>query len=159
MIPPLQAIIGYGTKATIYCPSTLQLFNTHSCSLLLLLPGNSTCPLVAPSSYSQLPLLLPLSMSLETPLLLLSFYLESEASGKQALSPTLSITFNHPHVYSALRLFHCSPASPSPSLCPAQLPLHAYYGSAFNHSIACQSPFNFYLSLSNCFLPHHLASV
>lgn len=28
MILPLQAIIGYGTKATIYSPSTLQLFNT-----------------------------------------------------------------------------------------------------------------------------------
>lgn len=92
-------------------------------------------------------------------LLLFSFYLESKASGKQALSPPLHITFNHPHVYSALRPFHCPPTSLSPSLCPAQLPLHAYCGSAFNHSITCQRPFSFYLSLSNCCLPHHVASV
>lgn len=44
---------------------SLQLFNTLSCSLLLVLPENSACPLFAPSPYSPLPLLLPLSISLE----------------------------------------------------------------------------------------------
>lgn len=100
MIRPLQAIIGYGTKATIYCPSTLQLFNTPSCSVLLLLAENSTCPLFTPSFYSPLPWE---HVPGEDHCSLLSFYL---ASGKQAPCPPLSITFNHPHVHSALRPFH-----------------------------------------------------
>lgn len=40
------------------------------------------------------------------PLLLLSFYLESKASGKQALSLPLFITFNRPDIYSTLCPFH-----------------------------------------------------
>lgn len=40
---------------------SLQLFNTPSCTLQLVLPENSTCPLFAPSSYFPL----PPSMSLE----------------------------------------------------------------------------------------------
>lgn len=98
----------------------LQLLNTLSGSLLLVLPDHSTCPLVAPF------FLFPTSSSAscehfpgEHRCLLLPLYLRSGASGKQAPSPPPPITFNHPHVYSALR------PPPPPFLhppCPTLLP-------------------------------------
>lgn len=51
-------------------------------------------------------LVLPASVPGEDPLLLLSFYLESEASGEQALSLPLSITLNNCDVHSTLRPLH-----------------------------------------------------
>lgn len=95
---------------------SLQLFNTWSGFLLLVLPQNSTCPVYAP--YSQLPLSIPWRGQL----LLSSLYLSSEASGKQAPSPPLSITFNHLNAYSAF--------------CPFRLPPHFVPSPAFLFTLA-----------------------
>lgn len=68
---------------------SLQLLNTQSGSLLLVLRANSTCPLHAP--YFPLLLRIPRRRQLCLPPL----YVRREASRKQIPSPPLSITFNH----------------------------------------------------------------
>lgn len=121
MIWPLQAIIGYGTKGTIYCPSLCSCL-TPSPALCCLYNRKTLlapCLPLLPIPHFLFPFLW--AFPWRGPVLLLSLYLESEASGKQALPPPLSITLNHPDVYSALRPFH----RPCTSLCPAYLPLHA----------------------------------
>lgn len=111
-IQMLDLIIVYGTNAAIsFHPSTVQVFNTSPCSLWLPLQKNFTCPLSefftpAPSKHPW-----------RGPLLLLSFYLESEASGEQALSLPLSITLNNCDVHSTLHPFHSLSAFLSPYLC------------------------------------------
>lgn len=90
---------------------SLQLFNTQSGSLLLVLPANSTCRLHAP----YFPLLL--SIPWRRQLLLPSLYVRREASGKQVPSLPLSITFNHLNASSAFCSFHLPPLLflPSPA--------------------------------------------
>lgn len=160
MIWPLQAIIGYGTKGTIYCPSLCSWLTPCPPLCCLYYRRTLLAPCLPPLPIPHFLLSFLLAFLWSGPMLLPSLYLQSEASGKQALSPPLSITFNHPDVYSALHPFHRPSTSLSPSFCATRLPLQAHYVSALNHSIAYHIPtsFHFYLSLSNCFLHHHLAS-
>ncbi len=87
---------------------SLQLFNTQSCSLLLVLPENSTCPLFAPSSYSPLPLLLPLSISQERTTAP-SFPLSLE----RGIWKTGSVSASLHHTQSSRCLFSSPPSPPS----------------------------------------------
>lgn len=70
------------------------------------------------------------------PLFLLSFYLKSKASGKQALSLPLFITFNCPDIYSTLCPFHNLCTSFATTLCPT---CPALYVLAYKHTTAIRA--------------------
>lgn len=137
---------------------SLQLFNTHSCTVLLVLPDNSTCPLFGPSCYSPLPSLFPLRMSLErttAPSFPLS--LERGIWKPGSVSATLHHIQSSPCLFSS-PTFPPSPPPPFlPSFCPTafllMLTTCLFLVSVLNHSIYYHSPasFHYYLSLSNCF--------
>lgn len=87
---------------------SLQLVNSLSSSLLLVLTENSTCPVFAPSSYSPFPPVLPLSISLEwtnAP----SFPLSSE----RGIWKTGSVSASLHHIQSSRCLFSSPPFPPS----------------------------------------------
>jgi len=106
---PLQAVIGNGTKGTIYKHPVL----------LFVRPDNSTCPVCPLFLFpTSSPERADAASSPPGPLIF-----RGEASGKRAPSPLLSIAFNHPSdVYSALRPFFLRHPSSSPSsLLPSRL--------------------------------------
>lgn len=99
------------------------LLNIQSCSLQLVLPEKSTCPLFAPASYSPLPLLFSLSISLRRtffPFIFPAKHLENR------LCLHLSITFNRPDAYSVL---HPPPMFPTPSHPPTYSPGSLHFSS------------------------------
>ncbi len=88
---------------------SLQLFSTLFCSLLLVLPESSTCPLFAPSFHSPLPLLFPLSTSLERTTTAPSVPLSSE----EDIWKTGSVFATLHHIQSSPCLFSSPPFPPS----------------------------------------------
>lgn len=156
MIQTLDLWIVYGTNAVIsFHPSTMQVYNASPCSLWLPLQKNFTCPL------SKFFTPAPSERPWRRPLLLLPFYLESEASGEQALSLPFSITLNNCDVHSTLHPFHslsaflsphlCSVPPSSPSICRMSLLLDTQMLSVMHLSFMSIS-FQLLFSLASC---HH----
>lgn len=108
MIWPLQAIIGYGTKGTIYCPSPCSCLTPWPVLCCLYSRRSRLAPCLPPLPIPHFLLCFLWAFPQRGPLLLLSLYLWSEASGKQG-----SVSASLHHIQSSRCLFSSPPFPPS----------------------------------------------